>query len=75
MRASLGGLLVVLGWLTFARAAHNVTVDHSETSQLTYFPASKWVEVELGAEVCTIGSFVPSRLVELGSPELYCRSV
>ena len=73
MRASLGGLLVVLGWLTFARAVHNVTVDHSETSRVTYFPAPKWVEVELGAEVCIIRSFVP--LVELGSPGLYYKSI
>jgi hypothetical protein len=58
MRASLGGLLVVLGWLTLARAAHNVTVDHSEISQLTYSPASAWVEVELKAGVRAIRSFV-----------------
>lgn len=58
MRASLGGLLVVLGWLTFARAGHMV-VDHSETSQATYFPASAWADVELGAGVRGIRSFLP----------------
>jgi len=76
MRASLGGLLVVLGCLTFAHAAHNVTVDHSETSRLTYLPASKWVEVELRAKVRTIRSFVLLRLVEPSFPGLcYCGSV
>jgi len=54
MRASLGGLLVALGCLTFAQAAHNVMVDHSETSQLTYLPASAWVEVELEAGDSTV---------------------
>ncbi len=64
MRASLGGLLVALGWLTFAQAAHNVMVNHSETSQLTYLPASAWVEVELEAGVRAIRSFVPLRRVD-----------
>ena len=54
MRASLGGLLVALGWLTFAQASHNVVVDHFDTSQLTYLPASAWVEVELEAWVRAI---------------------
>ena len=66
MRTSLGGFLVVLGWLAFTRAVQNVTVDHSETSQLTYFPASKWAEVEFGAEVCTTRSLC-LRLVEQDS--------
>lgn len=57
MRASLGGLLFALGWLTFAQAEHNVLVDHSETSQLTYLPASAWVEVELESVVSSICSF------------------
>lgn len=61
MKASLGGLLVVLGWLTFARAAHNVTVDHSEFSQLTYLPASEWTEVELEETVHIICPFMPLR--------------
>lgn len=67
MKASLGGLLVVLGWLTFAQATHNVVVDHSDTSQLTYLPASAWVEVELEAGVRAIRTFVPLWLVELGT--------
>jgi len=57
MRVSLGGLLVVLGWLTFAQAVHNIVVDHSDTSQLTYLPASAWVEVELGAEDTTVDQY------------------
>lgn len=65
MRASLGGSLVVLGWLAFARAVHMV-VDNSETSQVTYFPASAWVDVELEAGVRGIRSFLPLWLVEPG---------
>jgi len=67
MRVSLGGFLVALGWLTFARAAYNVTVDHSDTSQLTYLPVSAWAEVELEAEVRSTRSFVLFRLVEPGT--------
>jgi hypothetical protein len=65
MRASLGGLFVVLWWLTFARAA-NVEVDHSDTSQVTYWPPSAWVEVEPEAGVRGTRSFVPLWLVEPG---------
>ena len=70
MRASLGGLLVALGWLTFAQATHNVLVDHSDTSQLTYLPVSEWVEVELDAGVRSICIFVPLWQVELGTRTL-----